>query len=363
MSNAPESTEDPAVQPEKARFVVALSPEETYELTDEVAEILAQCRDTDILDILTRPTLFLQRLDASGRNLVLHAVVKWLRTGYHFRELAEIWSWEPLYRLLQDSEGNSVLHLLARRGFNVLEHRPASDLIKYGNKYGNTPLHWMARFHQHHDSLRDLPVEWLNIQNNRGESVLEVLERTASADKKNAARRKADAPAATFEPRNPVPSSLFPETLPDLDLNAPDADSETEGGDNDTKESLDDSSAPLEILDTPSHTSTAATQPELDSDTQVLTQILARCIERHEGDVQAVLSILKTRGIRVEDYDYAVFGTTTTDQCRAFAESRRCLWFRCNYDFFLVYGSLGYVLATLSSLVDCGPSRKTTYAR
>lgn len=167
---------------DSADFVVRLPKEATLSMTPVTVSVLGERSEKSLIELLSDPRHFLSRLDDEGQDLLLHSIAKKLDPVHHWRVIDYIFELPSFYRTLQDSDKNSVLHYLAQSGIDVLRHGTIEDFV-YRNKYGNTPLHWMAKNPDFHSRLAVLPFRILSVKNAMGSSVLDIIEKVrAEAD-------------------------------------------------------------------------------------------------------------------------------------------------------------------------------------
>lgn len=156
--------------------VVRLPKESTFTCIERVLDLLDDRTDVSVQELLSDPKLFLTRLDTDGHTLVLHRLAEKLDTIHQAHLVDALFELPPFYRLLQDADKNSVLHILARRGVDILRHGRVGDLV-YRNVYGNTPLHWLAKYPEFHERISVLPYHVVCVKNNMGLTALDVLEK------------------------------------------------------------------------------------------------------------------------------------------------------------------------------------------
>jgi hypothetical protein len=159
-----------------ADLVVRLSKEETYKLSPAIVNLLSNKSEYGLLCLLSDPVYYLARLDTDGIDLLLHSIVKKIDTVHNWRVVDRIFDLPPLYRTLQDSDKNSVLHYLAQKGVDIFRHGSVEDFV-YRNKFGNTPLHWLAKYPEFHERIAVLPYRVTSVHNGMGMTALDVIEK------------------------------------------------------------------------------------------------------------------------------------------------------------------------------------------
>ena len=159
-----------------ADLVVRLPKESTFKLSPTVVNMLSDNSEYGLMCLLSDRKLFLSRLDEDGMDLLIHSIVKKLDPLHNWRVIDRIFDMPPIYRTLQDSTKNSVLHYLAQRGVDIFRHGNVEDFV-YRNIYGNTPIHWLAKYPEFHERIAVLPYRITSIPNGMGLTALDVIEK------------------------------------------------------------------------------------------------------------------------------------------------------------------------------------------
>ena len=157
-------------------FVVRLPKDSTFALSHDAVRLLGERTEASLVELLSEPKHFLSRLDSEGHDLLLHSITKKLDPDSQWRIIDRLFELPPFYRTIQDSDRNSVLHYLAQKGVDVLRHGTVADFV-YKNKFGNTPLHWLAKYPKFHERINVLPYHVTCVKNGMGLTAFDVAEK------------------------------------------------------------------------------------------------------------------------------------------------------------------------------------------
>lgn len=161
-------------------FVVRLPKDSTFALSPAAVDLLGARTEASLVELLSEPKHFLARLDDEGHDLLLHSIAKKIDPDSQWRIVDRLFELPPFYRTIQDSDRNSVLHYLAQKGVDVLRHGAIADFV-YKNKFGNTPLHWLAKFPKFHERINVLPYHVTSVKNGMGLTAFDVAEKVRGA--------------------------------------------------------------------------------------------------------------------------------------------------------------------------------------